>query len=261
MSGRIPTVTRFLLIASVAIFFGQTLLKLAGGDLLAAWFGLSVRGILQGHFWQFATYALLHGSVLHILINMLMLFFLGRELEDAIGRGHFIALYSLSALLGGLGWLLLTWPYEGICVGASGAIFGLLSAFAVLFPQREVTLLIFFVFPFTLRAWILAVVLGGIQLLMMLSPDHGGIAYSAHVAGAIAGAIYALVVFRPEMLARMTGPLGRFRAARAAARAEEDRRDTDALLEKVAREGIHSLTPAERRSLEDASRRLRGPGR
>ena len=201
---------------------------------LEGFLGLSVSGFLGGQYWQLFTYQFLHGGAFHLI------------------------LYFLSGALGGAGWLALTYPYEGICVGASAAIFGLLSAFAVLYPQREVTLLVMFVFPITLKAWVLAVALGAIQLLFTLSPDVGGIAYSAHLAGAVAGLIYTVILFRPEWLGRVSAAWAGARQERRRAGAQRDAAEVERLLDKIAREGIQSLTPSERKRLENASRSRSG---
>jgi rhomboid protease GluP len=259
---RLAGITRMLLVTTVGVYLVQFVLKLAGVDVLTGLFGLSVGGMLQHQYWQLLSYMMLHGSPLHLLVNMLMLFFLGSELEEHLGRRHFLLLYALSGVLGGLGWLLLTWPYEGVCVGASGALFGLLGGFAVLFPQREVTLLLFFIFPITMRAWVLAVLLGLVQFFLMMSSSAGGVAYSAHLAGGVAGAVYVLALFRPE-LARAGWRRGQQQmqdlgTARRAERQRMERLEVDRLLDKVAHQGLHSLTELERRQLEKASERLRG---
>ena len=173
----------------------------------------------------------------------------------------FLLLLAAVLLVGGLGWLLLTWPYEGVCVGASGALFGLLGGFAVLFPQREVTLLLFFVFPITMRAWVLAVLLGVVQFFLMMSSAAGGVAYAAHLAGGVAGAVYVLALFRPE-LARAGWQRGQDHVRevgenRRANRLRTERVEIDRLLDKVAHQGLHSLSAAERTQLEKASARLR----
>lgn len=258
---RVEGVTRLLLFGTVAVYLVQFVLRLAGVDGMTGLLGLSVGGMLQHHYWQLLSYMLLHGSPLHLLVNMLMLFFLGAEMELSLGRRHFLALYTLSGVLGGLGWLLLTWPYEGVCVGASGALFGLLGGFAVLFPQREVTLLLFFVFPITMRAWVLAVLLGVVQFFLMMSSAAGGVAYAAHLAGGVAGAVYVLALFRPE-LARAGWQRGQDHVRevgenRRANRLRTERVEIDRLLDKVAHQGLHSLSAAERTQLEKASARLR----
>ncbi len=254
---RLPPVTRFLLVSAIGMYLAQVLVAKSGDDVVTQTLSLSVSGFMTGEWWTLFTYLFLHGGPLHLLFNMMMLYFLGGEVERAVGSLHTGVLYMVSGVLGGLGWVLLS-PYEGFCVGASGAIFGLLGAFAVLFPQREVTLLVFMIIPVTMRAWVLALGLGVIQLLFMISPVSGGIAYSAHLAGGVAGAAYTIALFRRDLL---DGVTGRWRSVRAARRAQSDellRGEVDALLDKVARDGLHALTPSERRKLEQASARLHG---
>ncbi len=259
----LPPATFWLLFSLVAVYLLQVFNAYITHLPIEGFFGLSVSGVMRGYVWQFLTYQFLHGGTVHIVVNGLMFYFLGAEVERAMGRRHFLTLYFLSGILGGLGWVLLTYPYEGVCVGASAAIFGLLSAFAVLYPQREVTLLIMFVFPVTLKAWVLAVGLGLIQLLFTISPGGGGVAYSAHLAGALAGLIYTIAVFRPELAGSL---LGRSKSAfaahaqsRNARRAEADREEMDRLLDKITHSGIHTLTPAERKRLEEISRARGSP--
>lgn len=258
---RVAPCTLALMVVTTGVFLIQSILQQAGVDILTGSLGLSVGGMLQGHLWTLATYLFLHGGVFHLLVNMLMLYMLGSELERRVGIGHYLTLYFISGILGGLGWLMLTWPYEGVCVGASGAIFGLLGAFAMLYPNREMTVLVFFIIPVTLRAWVLAAVLGLLQLLMMISPAAGGIAYSAHLAGCLAGVVYILVLFRPpeffswwerRQLARSD-----VRRRRSTLREQARKDEVDRLLDKVAHQGLHSLTPTERKTLDRASAELR----
>lgn len=253
----LPAVTTALLVVTTAVYLVQGICSMLLGLSLPAWLGLSSGGFMQGQYWQFLTYQFLHGGPLHLLFNMLMLGFLGAEVERSVGRRHFLVLYLLSGLLGGAGWLALTYPQEGVCVGASGAIFGLLSAFAVLFPRREVTFLLFFVLPLTMRAWVMAALLALGQLVFMVSPGWGGIAYTAHLAGALVGFAYAVAVFRPEAGLLLRQSWRAHRAERAQARRREETQDIDRILDKVAREGIHTLSRAERAELDRASRTLR----
>lgn len=260
-SAGLPPRTVALLVVTIGVFVLQFLARVILDVSLEGFFGLSVTGLIRGQLWQFVTYMFLHGNALHLLLNMLMLLFLGAEVERAIGGRHFLVLYFLSGLLGGLGWLMVTYPYEGICVGASGAIFGLLSAYAALYPHRDITFLLFLVLPITVKAWVLAAGLAVVQLLFMMSPAAGGIAYAAHLAGALAGLVYTLTVFRPDVGRDVAqGLRSRFaesRRARASAADQEQRAEVDRLLDKVANQGLQSLTPRERRLLDDASARLR----
>lgn len=227
--------------------------------LFTAAFGLSVTGLKQGHLWQLVTYLLVHGGVFHILLNMLGLYFIGPETERAIGTRQFYILYLLSGVLGGVGWLLISDTPWAVCIGASGALFGILGAFAALFPNRMITLLVFFVLPVTMKAWVLAVSLAGVELLFLLSSPGGGIAYSAHLAGGIAGYLYATIVFRRGG-AGARFDLSRVRTMLAGWRSPASEQEIDRVLDKVSREGIHSLTRRERETLERASRERTGRG-
>lgn len=251
----LPPATFGLLVALVGVYIVQMLLSLLFGFRLEYAFGLSVAGIMKGQLWQFLTYQFLHGGPFHLLLNVLMFLFLGAEVERTVGTRGFLVLYVLCGILGGLGWLMLTYPYEGICIGASAAIFGVLSAFAVLFPHREITLLLFFVLPLTMKAWVLAVGLGIVQLLFSISPNVGGIAYTAHLAGAVAGFVYTAALFRPEWLRIPKKRWETHRSSVRARREAEENVEIDRLLDKIAKQGIQSLTAAERRFLEEASRR------
>ncbi len=212
---------------------------------------LSVEGVINGKWWQFVTYAMLHGTFLHLFLNMLGLFFLGPELERHMGTGRFLLMFAFCSVLGGLGWFVLTYPVEGACVGASGGIFGLIGAFAALFPHRQITLLVFFVLPVTMPAWLMAVLFGLMQLAYLLNPGASGIAYSAHLAGGIAGYLFVKVMFR-----KRNRQLHTMRSMFAADSPSSEQIDT--ILDKVTREGIHTLTPREREQLQKASRRGRG---
>jgi len=242
-----PVVKR-LMIACTAVFVVQFILPLRLELLLVDIFGLGVTGIMRGWVWQLLTYGVLHGSLLHLLLNMLGLFFLGPELERHLGSRVFFIMFLFCVALGGLGWLALTWPYEGICIGASGGIFGLIGAFAGLFPRRQLTLLVFFILPVTMPAWVMAVLFGVFQLAYLLEPGGTGIAYAAHLAGGVAGFLFVRVILRPKR-SRAADAYTYYPPASTPARAE-----IDAILDKITREGLHALTPREREILRNASR-------
>ena len=145
----LPPVCAWMIKLNAGVFIFFWLLRPVGLSNLLA---LSLAGIRAGYLWQPLTYMFMHGSFPHLLFNMFTLYFLGPETERAMGSKHFLAMYLLSGLLGGLGWLWLSPDPYAACVGASGAIFGILAAFATLFPRRELTLLIL-VFPVTAMAW------------------------------------------------------------------------------------------------------------
>jgi len=196
--------------------------------------------------WQLITYQFIHQGFGHLLANMLGLYFLGPETERALGTNRFFALYFLSGVLGGLGWSLLS--SGGVtCVGASGAIFGILGAYAALYPNREMILIFL---PFVpIKAWLFVLLLGAYEFMHTLSVGSGGhVANAAHLGGGIAGYIYALVVAHPDALHKIKEKL-RPKEKPPVSRAEIDR-----ILDKAAQQGLHTLTSHERELLKRASR-------
>jgi membrane associated rhomboid family serine protease len=259
LGGGVTRTVLALLVATVAVFLVQRAADAATADGFTLLFGLVPSQVARGHVWQLATYLFLHGGVLHLLLNMLGLFLLGPSLERAVGSRQFLSIYLLSGLLGGLGWLLISFGTRAVCVGASGAVFGVLGAFAALFPHRRITLLVFYVIPVTMKAWVLVTVLAVIQLIFVTSPASGGIAHAAHLAGGLAGWAYTMAVFRRGTVRETWEEAARRRdSARQARRSREDeetRREVDRILDKIASQGIHTLTPRERSLLEKASTR------
>ncbi|MBI2441952.1 MAG: rhomboid family intramembrane serine protease [Lentisphaerae bacterium] len=188
--GLTPAV-RFLLIGTVGAFFVQAVADHLADGVFTATFALSLAGLRHLELWQPATYLFLHGSLWHLILNMLGLFFFGPDTERTIGTRRFLTLYFVCGIMAGLGWVFISGTPLSYCVGASGAIFGVLGAFAALFPERPVTLLVFFVVPVTMRARTLALALGLISLLSLIS-QRGQIAYAAHLVGGIVGYLYGL---------------------------------------------------------------------
>ena len=257
-------------------FFAQlppvcaTLIKINVGVFLLFWLlrpgalygllALSLDGMRHGHLWQPFTYMFLHGGFTHLLFNMFTLYFLGPETERAMGSKHFLAMYLLSGLLGGLGWIWLSPQPYALCVGASGAIYGVLAAFATLYPRRQLTLLVLFIFPVTLLAWQLVAGLAFIEFVLANNDPASGIAHTAHLAGACAGFLYIDQLFESATLRRLWGRLRDYVAQRPhvprAAPPPLDQAEVDRILDKISAQGIQSLTKAERQTLHRASRTI-----
>lgn len=253
--GYLTRSVKAILLLCIGVFLVQILLYLLPGGLeyrLLRWLGLSVEGVTHGWWWQFLTYAMLHGSFVHLLLNMLGLFFLGPELERAMGTKSFTTMFVFCAVLGGIGWFSLTYPYDGVCVGASGGVFGLIGAFAGLFPHRQLTLLVFFVLPVTMPAWLLAVLFGLMQLAYLLNPGPSGIAYAAHLAGGLAGYIFVKMLYRQGRGWTVRSALHRPAIFKDAGPSPDE---VNAILDKISSKGIHSLTPRERSILQKAGRK------
>lgn len=272
--GRVTDAVKMLLFVTIVAYVVQILAQNVGYDVTRI-FGLSLVGLKSGYLWQFFSYMFLHGPVFHLLLNMLVLFMMGPETERAMGKSQFLIMYFVSGVLGGIGWLIISAGDTPTvhCVGASGAIFGIIGAFAALFPHRQVTLLLFFIIPVTMKAWVLAVVLGGIELVFLLQPlVDGGIANAAHLAGGLAGYVYAYTVFSQGAIGRRrppspgSSPARKFRVLPGGGGGDEptneaDMREIDRILDKIEGEGMQSLTPRERAKLQKKSRQLRGDGR
>ncbi|HEY3634415.1 MAG TPA: rhomboid family intramembrane serine protease [Caldimonas sp.] len=176
----LPPVTQALLLANVAIFF---LGELLGPGLLAP-FALWPVG--QGFWpWQVLTYAFLHGSFNHLFFNMLGLWMFGSELEHIWGQKRFLQFYTASVIAAALTQLivdaLLHSPTPTI--GASGGLFGLLLAFAMIFPNRII--LLFFVLPMKAK-WLVALY-GVLELYQGVYVMNSGVAHFAHLGGMLGG--------------------------------------------------------------------------
>ncbi|MEI8207157.1 MAG: rhomboid family intramembrane serine protease [Kiritimatiellales bacterium] len=214
-------------------------------------FPLSAFGALHADWWttysvwQLGTYLFIHQGFWHLFANMMGLYFLGPETERALGTNRFFALYFLSGILGGLGWALLS-PY-GSCVGASGAVFGILGAYAALYPNREMILIFL---PFVpIKAWLFVLLIGAYEFMHTLAVGSGGhVANSAHLGGGIAGYIYATIVGRPDILHKLKEKF-RPKEKPPVSRAEINR-----ILDKATQQGLHSLTSHERNLLKRAGK-------
>ena len=236
----ITPAVKYLLILNIAIFYIEFLF----GFPLRHWFSLQSEWMSQLKFGQLFTYMFVHANFSHLLMNMITLFFIGPTVEKTIGSYRFFILYYLSGLLGGLGWSLLA-PPETSCLGASGAIMGVLGAFGAFYPNS--TILLWFVLP--VKTWILVLGLVLWELYETIhSPLIGGIANAAHLMGCIAGIVYALSLKHPRFFRRKSTPFS------APSPEGFSREEIDQILEKIGREGMGALTPQERERLKRATR-------
>jgi len=216
--------------------------------------------------WQFLTYGFLHAKQpQHIVLNMLGLFFLGRDVEDLYGKKEFFRVYLAMVVFGGLAWAVvekfLGTPASQGVVGASGAISGIVILYALNFPRRMLAL--FFVIP--VPAWFAGVLVVVLDAYGAVTRDPGNrVAYMVHIGGAaLALAYYGLGwnfgrLWPKSFSLRWLRPRPKLRVHTPDDpddQAEEDLSDeVDRILEKISREGETSLTREERRTLESASR-------
>lgn len=262
---RPTSAVKWLLIVNFAVFLLQQVFRAMDNQLFATFLMLSAPKVREGCLWQFATYMFLHGSVIHLLLNLLMLYFFGNEVEFALGPKHFLGIYFGGGILGGLTWFAFNFHTATSMVGASGAVYAVAIAFAALYPRRPITLLVFFVLPITLLARQWAIVAVALATLFSISDDGGNIAHLAHLGGMAVGWLYVRRLTTPKSAATPWPPR---RAAPRGADAETGAtlpglrksdyiaRRVDPILDKIAEHGIQSLTREERRILDEAKDRL-----
>jgi len=179
-----------LIALNVLIFLFEKLLDPAELENLFSLFALSYDGLEAGRWWQLVTHAFLHSSanVLHILANMLGLWFAGKIVERVMGTGRFLGLYFVSAVAGGLCQVALGGGAP--LIGASGAVCGVILAFTTIFARREILVLLFFIIPLRLRARYLGWGLIGFSVAALMTRFEPQIGHAAHLGGAIAGYLF-----------------------------------------------------------------------
>ncbi|MHC5114742.1 MAG: rhomboid family intramembrane serine protease [Planctomycetota bacterium] len=249
------------------------------------------RGFFDVQFWRLVGFQFLHthDTFMHLLFNMIGLFFFGGMVEQALGSKRYLAFYLLCGIFGALMYTLLnvggyvameffgvTKPIPGLLfndfhtplIGASAGVFGVLMAGAYLAPNA--TVLMFFIIPMRLRT--LAYLLVGFALFVILTRGSNAGGEAGHLGGALAGFYFIRHPhhlhgffdfvgwidptshhYRPGREAR-----GRAVSAAARRRGAPDRAEIDRILDKVHSEGLSSLTDREKRALHDASERPRG---
>jgi membrane associated rhomboid family serine protease len=256
---------KWLLVVNFGAFLLQQLFRAMGNQMFADFLKLSAEKVHEGCLWQFATYMFLHGSVIHLLLNLLMLYFFGNEVEFALGPRHFLGIYFGGGLAGGLAWFAFNSHTATSMVGASGAVYAVTIAFAALYPRRPITLLVFFVLPVTLLAKHWAIVAVALAVLFCVGDDGGNVAHLAHLGGAAVGYLYVRRLSAPRAAAP-SAPQSRPPAGPAGGegevpsirlrKSEYIARRVDPILDKIAEHGIQSLTREERRILDEAKDRL-----
>jgi membrane associated rhomboid family serine protease len=189
--GGLTTAIKALIIANVVMFVLSMFVQ-----SITEYLGLMPAAIFQQfRIWQPFTYMFLHGTLSHILFNMLALWMFGTELERMWGTPAFLRYYFATGVAAGLTTILVSMlPFAmtarlfySVTIGASGAIYGLLLAYGVTFPTRPIY--IYFLFPIQAKYFVM--IMGGIALLSAMGDTGGGIAHITHLGGLVAG--YALL--------------------------------------------------------------------
>ena len=187
MGGGWTPAIKTLVIICVVAFVLQIFDQLAGGPSFTAKFGLTPALVIHNlYLWQLVTYIFLHGGFFHILFNMFALYMFGSELEQLWGTREFTKFFFICGIGAALTTVFVS-PNSLIpTIGASGAIFGILLAYGVLFPNRIIYL--YMIIPIQAKWFV--VIMGAITFLSSLSANGGGIAYVAHLGGMLFGLVY-----------------------------------------------------------------------
>ena len=281
------SVAMWLLVVNIGLFFLDGFLRRmqhgVGSDQMSfvmEWGHFSFHSaVQQGQIWRFLTYQFLHFDGWHLFGNLLALFFFAPMVEQHLGSRRFLLYYLLCGMAGAVLFLILLGvgqavPPERIpfllvasptaaMVGASGAVFGVLIAALRIAPNS--TVLLFFVIPVPLRVLILLILLVEVYALMVGGRSSGGSA--AHLGGALVGALLIRRAHWLNWADRLRAPhlsparlkhKARKNALERRLRREQDfEQEVDRILEKVAREGLHSLTWKEKRTLQKATEKQR----
>jgi membrane associated rhomboid family serine protease len=241
-----------LLMINIIVFLLE---YITGGSEMIYFFGLVPRFVVRRFYiWQFVTYMFLHGGLWHLFLNMFILWMFGSEIERYWGSRTFLKYYFFTGVGAGvLSWLTALNSVTPT-IGASGAIYGILVAYGMMFPNRPVYL--YFLLPVKAKHFVIFLVI--MELMASRGQASSGIAHFAHLGGMLFGYLY---LKRERLTYLIKGSLRDRRSKRQSQKKweQEQRRDmdrkVDEILQKVSREGMDSLTQEERDLLDLARRR------
>ena len=248
-----------ILIATLVVYVFQVIPQT--GRLLLNWGSLiPYLTFAQGQFWRLVSYMFLHdpNAPFHILFNLLMLWMFGNEIETIWGTKRFTYFYFICGIGSGFFSLLNLFNARMSLtpvIGASGAVLGVLTMYAYYFPHRQV--LLFFILPVNIRI----VILGYALLSLFGAFSSGGvISHITHLGGIVVALSYVKLYplftgFFENISTMRSERLSRRRAEEEAGRKAFFEREVDPILEKIAREGMESLTKEEKQILKKAAAR------
>jgi membrane associated rhomboid family serine protease len=227
---------------------------------------LSMRGLGEGYVWQLGTYIFIHGSIWHLLGNLIVLSFSGRYIEKRQGAQRLYGVFWVSAIVGALSWLLLNFFHSqaALLVGASAGTLGLFSYFCMIYGDQPINVLLSLLIPVRLKPRKLLMLAVGLEVLGFLIQELPGgvVANSAHLGGLLGG--YLCYLFqryrrrcasvvrdgseeRPKTAKMVNDSYGLYITSYSA-----QKREIDRILDKINESGFHSLTEAERKTLNAA---------
>jgi rhomboid family protein len=284
-----PPVIKNLLIINSAVFLLQLVMQnltfggIPADNFIIRWFALMPLGSGYFEIWQLITYQFMHGGFFHILFNMFILWMFGIEIENLWGSKKFLIFYLTAGVFGGLFQILLTplltGGLSGPTIGASGAIMGVMVAFAMLFPNRLIFL--YFLIPVKVKYFIVFLIL--IDLFAVNGGDS--VAHLAHLGGALTGLVY-MLLDRNASFRNLFGSSSQYNSGgnisdafknipnpfKKKQRNVEDaqyyeikdkddenisQEEIDKILDKISQSGYQNLTEKEKKILFEASKKMK----
>ncbi|MFQ5550682.1 MAG: rhomboid family intramembrane serine protease [Gemmatimonadales bacterium] len=254
--------TRRILVANGIVYL-LSITILPGSGVLPSLAFVPSRILLQP--WSVATYMFVHGGLMHLAFNMLVLFFFGSAVEQKLGPSSYLGYYFLCGIGGAA--LSFVFAMATPIIGASAAVYGVALAFAWFWPNVEVYV---FPIPFPLKTkWIVAF-LAASSLLFAVLGTSNGVAHFAHLGGFLFGAVYLLnrtgrfrdmlgaARARPTVISHPRATPG-VQQPRAKSRWHDQQlyEEVDRVLDKISQSGIESLSPKELKILEESSKQMR----
>lgn len=248
----VSPVVKYLIIANVLAF----IITLFGYEVIRI-FGLVPVMVWKGALWQPLTYMFLHGGAFHLLFNMLVLWMFGSTLESTWGSRKFLRFYLICGAGAGFMNALVLFSSSIPTVGASGAIYGLLMAFAILFPNQLIY--IWGIFPVKAKYFVIGI--GALELIAATGSTQSNIAHVAHLSGMLFGLVYMKWEDWQKRFQIAQADKKKERHLKVVWDREKEKRklqkEADDLLDKINRAGIDSLTQKEREYLRELGLKIK----
>ncbi|MDR1366788.1 MAG: rhomboid family intramembrane serine protease [Puniceicoccales bacterium] len=236
-----------------------------GSNFLAHHLSLSVEGLRAGNLWQLVSYLFIHDGIWHIFCNAIVLFFIGKLIEQRHGGRRLLELFFISGVTGALIWFTVNFNRpSSVLLGASAGCLGIFSYFCFACENRPMIFLLFFVIPVRIKPRILLAIATGLEAFCFFTQELAGgrVANSAHLGGILGGLIcYYFYHYHRRCTKIIREKLMKHRRT---TNATDDsyklyiksysaqRSEIDRILDKINESGFNSLTEAERNTLNSA---------